>query len=218
MAASAAAGNNDYTTEIVSALNTANRDGNGPTSLDLSPAAPDAAGAPHKPTSADTPGARLSDTASADTGNATDDTAGGIANGAPSLHDKPTISHALATADHEEKGAAQKAHAGDEDDYYGRDQQRDEDGAGEVAGAAQGQGYGTDVKDLGWHDDVEDVPRPLVAGLSNEELWMLIRRFDKVWKEHRRSGRRTCPVSRCNVPGMPLRIISREPAHCVPAW
>lgn len=35
-----------------------------------------------------------------------------------------------------------------------------------------------EVKDLGWHE--EDKPAPLVAGLSNEQLFTLIRRFNKV--------------------------------------
>lgn len=34
-----------------------------------------------------------------------------------------------------------------------------------------------EVKDLGWHE--EDKPAPLVAGLSNEQLFTLIRRFNK---------------------------------------
>ncbi|KAG9231462.1 hypothetical protein BJ875DRAFT_382866 [Amylocarpus encephaloides] len=61
----------------------------------------------------------------------------------------PTESHEVANAVHEEKGAAQLDH---------------------------GQ---TEVRDLGWNDDVEDVPVPLVGGLPNEELWTLIRRFNK---------------------------------------
>lgn len=62
----------------------------------------------------------------------------------------PTDSHELANADHEEKGAAQIDH-----------------------------GH-TEVKDLGWNDHPDDVPAPLVGGLPNEELWTLIRRFNKV--------------------------------------
>jgi len=63
----------------------------------------------------------------------------------------PTISHELANADHEEKGAVQIDH---------------------------GQ---TEVRDLGWNDHPTDVPTPLVGGLPNEELWTLVRRFNKVW-------------------------------------
>lgn len=71
----------------------------------------------------------------------------------PTLHDQATESHALAVAavDHDdEKGVAQEAH--------------DE----------------PEVRDLGWRDDAKQLSSPLVAGLSNEELWLLIRRFDKV--------------------------------------
>ncbi len=64
--------------------------------------------------------------------------------------ENPTESHELANADHEEKGAAQLDH---------------------------GQ---TEVRDLGWNDESQDVPSPLVGGLPNEELWTLIRRFNKV--------------------------------------
>ena len=66
------------------------------------------------------------------------------------LHSGPTESHALATADHDHKGIAQQDH-------------------GEV-----------EVKDLGWNAHPDDRPAPLVGGLPNEELWTLVRRFDKV--------------------------------------
>ena len=66
-----------------------------------------------------------------------------------SLTDEATISHALATADHDEKGYAQETH-----DH--------------------------EVKDLGWHDPNEKIPDPLVGGLENDELFVLIRRFNKV--------------------------------------
>ena len=62
----------------------------------------------------------------------------------------PTDSHVLAHMDHEEKGVAQIDH---------------------------GQ---TEVRDLGWNEPPTDVPTPLVGGLPNEELWTLIRRFNKV--------------------------------------
>jgi hypothetical protein len=62
----------------------------------------------------------------------------------------PTDSHELANADHEEKGAAQLDH---------------------------GQ---TEVRDLGWNESPSEVPNPVVGGLPNEELWILIRRFNKV--------------------------------------
>lgn len=62
----------------------------------------------------------------------------------------PTDSHELANANHEEKGAAQVDH---------------------------GQ---TEVRDLGWNENPSDIPNPVVGGLPNEELWTLIRRFNKV--------------------------------------
>ncbi|KAK5718664.1 profilin, required for normal timing of actin polymerization in response to thermal stress [Elasticomyces elasticus] len=37
-----------------------------------------------------------------------------------------------------------------------------------------------DIKDLGWNQRNEDIPKPLVGGLPNDELWILIRRFNKV--------------------------------------
>jgi|SRR5947207_4669769 len=67
------------------------------------------------------------------------------------LESAPTDSHALATQDHEVKGAAQIVH-------------------GE-----------TEVKDLGWDEDPNRIPAPLVGGLPNEELWVLVRRFNKVY-------------------------------------
>lgn len=69
---------------------------------------------------------------------------------ANSLAEKPTTSHALAMAEHDEKGHAQMDHD-----------------AGEV-------------KDLGWTEHVDQIPKPLVGGLPNEELWVLVRRFNKV--------------------------------------
>ncbi|KAF2167645.1 hypothetical protein M409DRAFT_53638 [Zasmidium cellare ATCC 36951] len=67
---------------------------------------------------------------------------------ANSLTERPTSSHALAMADHDEKGAAQEVH--------------DEE-----------------VKDLGWTVDNEKIPNPLVGGMPNEDLWVLVRRFNK---------------------------------------
>jgi hypothetical protein len=49
----------------------------------------------------------------------------------------------------------------------------------ELKGAAQDD-HDMEVKDLGWKDHVADVPRPLVGGLPNDELWILLRRFNKV--------------------------------------
>ena len=67
-----------------------------------------------------------------------------------SASNAPSDSHALASADdHEVKGAVQTNH---------------EDG---------------EVRDMGWNDHPHDVPAPLVGGLPNEELWTLVRRFNK---------------------------------------
>jgi hypothetical protein len=66
--------------------------------------------------------------------------------------EKPTESHALADTEMapEEKGYAQHDH-------------------GDV-----------EVKDLGWQEPPENIPTPLVNRLPNEELWTLVRRFNKV--------------------------------------
>lgn len=68
---------------------------------------------------------------------------------ASALSDEPTLSHAMANADHDNKGVAQLAH-------------------------------NAEVKDLGWFEDKRDIPQPLVGGIDNEILWMLVRRFNKV--------------------------------------
>jgi hypothetical protein len=70
---------------------------------------------------------------------------------APPVEDAPTDSHAIAMADHEDKGAAQLDHSEPE------------------------------VKDLGWDEKPENIPAPLVGGLPNEDLWILVRRFNKVF-------------------------------------
>ncbi|RVD85497.1 uncharacterized protein DFL_003818 [Arthrobotrys flagrans] len=61
----------------------------------------------------------------------------------------PSDSHALAAADQDVKGAAQLDHGHKE------------------------------VKDLGWNDPTDQIPKPLVGGLTNDELWTLIRRFNR---------------------------------------
>ena len=47
-------------------------------------------------------------------------------------------------------------------------------------GAAQEDHDYEIVKDLGWNQHPSMLPN-LVGGLPNEELWTLVRRFDKVW-------------------------------------
>lgn len=64
--------------------------------------------------------------------------------------EEPNLSHSLAAEDHDEKGVAQLDH-------------------GQI-----------EVKDMGWNDHVSEIPTPLVGGLPNEELWTLVRRFNKV--------------------------------------
>ncbi|TKA71227.1 hypothetical protein B0A49_04170 [Cryomyces minteri] len=44
--------------------------------------------------------------------------------------------------------------------------------------AAQSHGE-EEVKDLGWNEPPSKIPGPLIKGLPNEELWVLIRRFNK---------------------------------------
>lgn len=61
----------------------------------------------------------------------------------------PSLSHALATEDHDDKGLAQQDHS-------------------------------EEVLNLGWNQKKQEIAEPLVGGLDNEELWMLVRRFDKV--------------------------------------
>lgn len=51
----------------------------------------------------------------------------------------------------------------------------------DVKGLAQ-QDHGGEVKDLGWNEPNEKIASPLVGGLPNDELWVLIRRFNKVSK------------------------------------
>lgn len=64
------------------------------------------------------------------------------------LAEDPSLSHALATDDHDEKGLAQLEHA-------------------------------EEVLDLGWNEGKQEVAEPLVGGMDNEELWLLVRRFNK---------------------------------------
>jgi Protein of unknown function (DUF3292) len=49
----------------------------------------------------------------------------------------------------------------------------------DVKGAAQEAGKTSDVTDLGWRSPPKDIDR-LVGKLPNEELWTLVRRFNKV--------------------------------------
>ncbi|OJJ44292.1 hypothetical protein ASPZODRAFT_135098 [Penicilliopsis zonata CBS 506.65] len=61
----------------------------------------------------------------------------------------PTDSHILARADHGEKGLIQQS------------------------------GVKEETTDVGWTQSHQEIREPLVAGLSNEDLWLLVRRFNK---------------------------------------
>ncbi|KAJ5103492.1 hypothetical protein N7532_004021 [Penicillium argentinense] len=63
--------------------------------------------------------------------------------------DGPTDSHVLSQVEQDEKGLSQQA--------------------GDTA----------ELTDLGWSKPVQHIEEPLIAGLSNQDLWMLLRRFDK---------------------------------------
>ncbi|KAK9384130.1 hypothetical protein V1515DRAFT_67142 [Lipomyces mesembrius] len=70
---------------------------------------------------------------------------------------QPSESHSL---------AAESCHALDaEPDYSGKEN-------------AQLLQPNSEVKDLGWNANMNSIPAPLIPGLSNESLWMLIRRFN----------------------------------------
>jgi hypothetical protein len=68
----------------------------------------------------------------------------------PELPEGPTDSHVLSQVEQDDKGLSQKA------------------------------GETTEITDLGWNERHDFIAEPLVAGISNDDLWMLIRRFDKV--------------------------------------
>jgi hypothetical protein len=49
----------------------------------------------------------------------------------------------------------------------------------DAKGLAQKAGVTNDVSDIGWGES-DKIEERIVRGLSNEDLWMLIRRFNKV--------------------------------------
>jgi hypothetical protein len=82
----------------------------------------------------------------------------------------PTLSHALATAAAEAPETVM-----------------------EEAGAAQGD-HEQEVVDLGWNEEASKIANPLIGGMKNEDLWLLVRRFNKVsgriqWKRTTRIHR-----------------------------
>lgn len=86
----------------------------------------------------------------------------------------PTNSHALAATEPEERGYAQTHSAS------------------------------SSVRDLGWHNDSGSIPRPLIAGLPNDDLWVLLRRFNKVAFSLPLSNLTTNPLSKSNTSKQPL--------------
>lgn len=48
----------------------------------------------------------------------------------------------------------------------------------EERGAAQVE-HGDEVVNLGWNEPKEQIAQPLVGGMENEDLWLLVRRFNK---------------------------------------
>lgn len=58
----------------------------------------------------------------------------------------------------------------------------------DVKGAAQ-QDHDAEVRNLGWNEPKEKVAQPLVGGMDNEELFLLVRRFNMVCLVSALSGR-----------------------------
>jgi hypothetical protein len=53
----------------------------------------------------------------------------------------------------------------------------------EIKGEAQKQPIlesGAELRDLGWHKNLANMPRTLITGVTNESLFAMIRRFNKV--------------------------------------
>ncbi|KGO44185.1 Protein of unknown function DUF3292 [Penicillium expansum] len=69
----------------------------------------------------------------------------------PDIIKGPTESHVLSQVEQDEKGLSQQS--------------------GDTA----------EITNIGWGESPDAIEEPLVAGVSNEDLWMLIRRFDKVY-------------------------------------
>lgn len=117
--------------------------------------------------------------------------------GEPALSDYLPIPHATAplTADPEQQreetaqslaDAPTMSHALAVDDH-------------DVKGEAQ-LSHNGEIKDLGWTDDVDQIVNPLVGGMPNQDLWVLIRRFNKVsWpvEAFGRVSRSSCHDSKC---------------------
>lgn len=89
--------------------------------------------------------------------------------------ERPTDSHHLADMAVKEKPVEEKGHAEVEH--------------GEI-----------EVKNLGWNTQADKVSQPMVGGLTNEELWILVRRFDKVGRPGQGFGATLKSV-------VPLRVV-----------
>lgn len=53
-----------------------------------------------------------------------------------------------------------------------------------LKGAAQLESE-KEVRNLGWNEPKQEIAAPLVGGIDNEELWLLVRRFNKASKPHK---------------------------------
>jgi hypothetical protein len=49
----------------------------------------------------------------------------------------------------------------------------------EETGSAQAD-HEEEVVDLGWNEPASQIASPLIGGMKNEDLWLLVRRFNKV--------------------------------------
>lgn len=97
-----------------------------------------------------------------------------------SLTDKPTESHALAMA--------------------AQEQPLEEKGAAQID-------HEEEVVNLGWNEAPQDIASPLVGGISNEDVWVLVRRFNKVGFEMFGSIR--CAKQQCSKCTMSRRSQTR---------
>ncbi|OJD39935.1 uncharacterized protein BKCO1_2000319 [Diplodia corticola] len=88
---------------------------------------------------------------------------------APTLRDEPTLSHALAMAGDAEPEAVAPPMNGEEATATT---------AAANKGAAQ-RAHDAEVVNLGWHEPKQEIVEPLVGGMDNDELWLLVRRFNK---------------------------------------
>lgn len=72
----------------------------------------------------------------------------------------------------------EKAHALDHGETASHALATGQAGEHDELGAVQLSNKDEEVKDLGWHAPEDQVPAPLVGGMDNQMLWMLVRRFN----------------------------------------